>query len=108
MNSKVDPQSQTVKVFVSLRGNGIEEGMFLEATLDAQTVANATEISRSLLLNENQVYVVSNNTLQLKTIEAVYFNQGKVMVKGLANGDSLVVKPIPGAFDGMKVKTAKR
>lgn len=104
VNGRIDVASQTVQVFVDVKGNGLQEGMYLEANLSVKEETNAIEIDRKLLIENKAVYVVKGNVLDLVEINPVYFNQHTVVVKGLKTGMKLVSKPIPGAYSGMPIQ----
>ncbi|MFT5619355.1 MAG: membrane fusion protein (multidrug efflux system) [Arenicella sp.] len=105
INGKVDRASQTSTVFLELRGKGLDEGLYLEAMIDAQKVENAMEIDRGLLNNDNEIFVVKGDSiLKLKKVNPVFFNSKTAVITGLEDGESLLMKVIPGAFEGMPVK----
>ncbi|NNF35286.1 MAG: HlyD family efflux transporter periplasmic adaptor subunit [Saprospiraceae bacterium] len=103
INGKVDPGTQTVKVFIEVRGKDLYEGLFLEALINGRYEKNAYEINRSLLVDESKVFVVEDNALRLVTVDPVVFNEKTVIVKGLENGREIISKPISGAYTGMVV-----
>jgi multidrug efflux pump subunit AcrA (membrane-fusion protein) len=104
VNSKIDANSQTVQVFIKIKDAKVKEGMYLEANLEARNVENALSIARNLLVDQDKVYVVENNTLQLTEIDAVHFSSESVVITGLENGAKLISAPVPGAFVGMPVE----
>lgn len=104
VNGRIDVASQTVQVFVEVKGSGLQEGMYLEANLSVKEENDAIEIDRKLLIENKAVYVVKGNVLDLIEINPVFFNEHTVVVKGLKTGMKLVNKPIPGAYSGMPVK----
>ncbi len=104
INGKIDQATQTVKVFIEVKGANLREGMYLEAYVPAQKEANAYEIARKLLIDNKEVYIVQGSVLRKIPINPVYFNENTVIVKGLEDGIQLVSKPISGAHEGMKVK----
>lgn len=106
INGKVDPSTQTVKVFIDVRGKRIKEGMYLEAIINGSDKENAFEVSRNLLVEESNLFIVENNKLKIVSVTPVFNNQETVIVKGLQNGQQVLVKMIPGAFSGMKVKVS--
>lgn len=108
INGKIDLNSQTVKVFILVKGKGLKEGAYLEASLNATSEKNAIEISRKLLVNNNQVFVVKNAKLDLVQIIPLHFNENTVVVKGLEDGVRILSKPVPGAYSGMQVKTINK
>jgi multidrug efflux pump subunit AcrA (membrane-fusion protein) len=105
INGLINPTTQTVQAFIQVSGKGLTEGMFLEATVMSKTEPNVVEINRSLLSNGNQVFVVENDSvLTARNIDVVHFSDKKAMIRGLADGESLLTKTLPGAYDGMIVK----
>ena len=104
VNGKIDQASQTVQVFIEVKGNDLREGMYLEANVPVKSEKEAIEINRKLLVENKAVYVVRNNVLDLVEINPVHFNENTVVIKGLANGEELVDKPVAGAYAGMPVK----
>jgi len=77
--------------------------MFLQAKVKANEVLNAFEISRASLIDNQQVYVVKDSMLVLKSIKTAYFNQTTAIISGLKDGEVVLTKVPPAAFEGMKV-----
>lgn len=107
VNGRIDQNTQTVQVYIGVKGEGLIEGMYLEANIVARSEKDALEIPRNLLVNENQVFVVEDDQLKLKEVSAVYFTDKTAIIKGLAGGSEMLSRPIPGAYDGMLVKSTK-
>lgn len=107
INGKVDATSQTIKAFIEVSNPELKEGMYLEADLDAKSEANAYEVSRKLLVDNSQLYVVNDTVLNLVPVKPVYFSSETAVVKGLEDGTLIMSKPTPGAYDGMQVKIFK-
>lgn len=104
VNGKVDTNSQTIKAFVQLSHEDLKEGMYLEAQLMAKSESNAVEVSRKLLINNEQLFIVKDSVLSLINVEPVYFSADHAVIKGIADGTVLLAQPTPGAYDGMQVK----
>ncbi len=104
INGKVDATSQTIKAFIEVSHKDLKEGTYLEANLEARSEQNAIEISRKLLVNDKQLYVVRDSVLDIIDVNPVYFSDDKVIVKGIENGTLMLSKPTPGAYQGMLVK----
>ena len=104
INGKIDQTSQTVQIFIQVKGDGLREGMYLEANVTTKSVPEAIEVNRKLLVENKSVYVVKNNALALITIKPVHFNENTVVIEGMVNGEQLVSKPVAGAYVGMPVK----
>ena len=108
INGKVDQASQSIRVFIEVTANDLREGMYLEATLEARAETNAYEIDRNLLFEKDKLLAVKDTSLVLIEVVPVHFNENTVIVKGLEDGTKIISKPLPGAFEGMKVKVNKK
>ncbi len=104
INGKVDKNSQTVNVFIELLGKDLKEGMYLKALLKTEQIDNIIEIKRNLLVNENQMFVLKDSAIYLQEIQVLHQNEKTIMVSGLKDGDIILERPVPKAFEGMKVK----
>ncbi len=105
INGKIEQASQTVKVYVEVKGDDLKEGMFLEAQLDARDEENAINVSRKLLVNESQLFVVRDSVLDLISVRPVYFSTKDVVLKDVPDGTTILARPVSGAYAGMLVKT---
>ncbi|MBO0321497.1 HlyD family efflux transporter periplasmic adaptor subunit [Muricauda sp. CAU 1633] len=104
VNGRVDQNSQTITVYIEVSGDNLKEGQYLEANLEAKEETDAIEINRSLLLENNQIFVVRDSILDIIDVNPVYFTDKRVVLKNVPNGVVIVAKPISGAYAGMLVK----
>ena len=104
INGKVDANSQTIKAYIQLSHQDLKEGMYLEANLVAKSEKDAIEVSRKLLVDNRQLFIVKDSVLNLIDIKPIYFSNESAVIKGVENGTLLLSKPTPGAYDGMQVK----
>jgi len=107
ISGKIDATSQTLDVYIEVKGAGLREGMYLEANVFARNVPNSYEISRKLLINKEEVFVFQDSVLKSVLVTPVFYKENSIIVKGLEDGAELVSKPILGAFDGMAAKKYK-
>ncbi|MEO0468389.1 MAG: efflux RND transporter periplasmic adaptor subunit [Bacteroidota bacterium] len=101
----IDPNTQTAQVFISVRGKGLREGMYLSADVQGRKLDEVLEIERALLVNDNQIYIVKDSVLALHTVEPVKFSGEKVLIKGVPDSTTILSEVIVGAYEGMKVRT---
>jgi len=104
VNSVVDPSTQSIQAFIEVSGDGLNEGMYLEANLEGKTEENVYEISRKLLIDNKNVFAVKDSNLVLQPITPVYFTDETAIVKGIPDGTIVLSKSVPGAHNGMVVK----
>ncbi len=107
INGRVDQASQTIKAFIEVSDSDLKEGMYLEANLNAKEEANAIEIDRNLLLENDKIFVVRDTILDLIDVKPVYFSDKKVVLKEVPDGVTIITKPVVGAYAGMLVKVYK-
>jgi multidrug efflux pump subunit AcrA (membrane-fusion protein) len=103
INAKVNTQTQSVEVFIRVSDPELKEGMFLEANISANTFEQVFALDRGLLNGDQELFVVENNALQLKKVEAIHFTETLAIVKGLENGAIIIAQPLIGAYSGMEV-----
>ena len=104
VNGSINQATQTISAFVEIKDDDLKEGMYLEAALTAKEEANAVEISRKLLLDNNEIFVVRDSILDVVSVQPVFFSDKTAVVKGIPNGTVILSNPIPGAYAGMLVK----
>lgn len=104
INARIDQNTQTVNVFVTVKGENLREGMFLEAQLDAREESNAYSVARKLIVNESQIYIVKDDKIQLLDVELVYSTDREIVVKGIPDNTIILREVLPGAFEGQPVK----
>ena len=104
INSKVDQASQTVKAYIDVSHPDLKEGMYLEANLFAREEPNALEIDRSLLLENDKIFVVRDSVLDLIDVTPVFYTDKNVVVKDVPENMTILSKPVVGAYAGMLVK----
>lgn len=105
ISNRIDPQTQTVKVFIAVSGKELKEGMYLSAVIEGTSVDDAVEIPRNLLIENREVYVVQDSSLKLQPVKPVLFMTNTVYVRGLEDSMALLNETVIGAFEGMKVGT---
>ena len=104
INGSVDLASQTIKAFIEVKNPKLKEGMYLEAALEAKEEQNAISISRNLLQENDQIFVVRDTILDLIDVKPVYFSDKKVVLKDVPDGITIMSKPLVGAYVGMAVE----
>ena len=107
ISDQIDPASQTVKVFISVNGEGLREGMYLSGQVASGVIENAVEIDRALLLSQNEVYVIVDDKLQLKSVQVIKMKRNTAIIQGLENGTTILAQSLADAHTGMAVTVVK-
>jgi len=104
INASIDQATQTVSVFIEVEDPTLKEGMYLKASVEAKTVDNAVSIDRSLVNDNNEIFVVKDTILNTLKVKPIYFSDKKAVVKGIPDGELMLAKQVSGAYSGMLVK----
>ena len=107
INARVDQATQTITAFIEVQDPNLKEGMYMEASLNAREEVNAIEIDRSLLMENDRIFVVRDSVLDLIDVNPVYFTDKSVVLKDVPEGTTIISKPVVGAYSGMLVKVDK-
>ena len=79
-------------------------GAFVEVKIPGKTLESVIELPVRALRDENTVWVVENELLQIRKVEIVHLEGDSFYVsKGLKPGEEVVTSPLKGAANGMKV-----
>lgn len=104
VNGSIDATTQTITAFIEVSNDNLKEGMYLEANLDAKDEPDAIEISRNLMLDNDQIFVVRDSILDVIDVKPIFFSETKVVLKNVPDGTIILEKPVVGAYSGMLVK----
>jgi len=107
INGKIDQATQTIKVYVEVKADNLKEGMYLEAQLEAKDEPNAIKISRKLLNNNSEIFILRDSVLDILKVRPVYFSPNDVVIKDVPDDTQILARPLPGAYSGMLVKARK-
>lgn len=107
INGRIDQATQTIKVYVEVEADNLKEGMYLEAQLEAKDEPNAIKISRKLLVNNSEIFILKDSVLDVISVKPVYFSPNDVVIKNVPDGTQILSRPLPGAYAGMLVKPSK-
>jgi len=105
INAAVNQESQTVSVFIDVADQRVKEGMYLEARIEGRKEENAFEISRKLLNDQKELFVVRDSILDVIEVNPVFFSEKTAVLKDLKEGTVILSRPVPGAYAGMVVRT---
>ena len=103
ISDQIDPNTQSVIAYIGVSGKGLREGMYLRGDLNTEVIKSAVQIPIDLLTNQNQVYVINDRRLTLRTIEVVSTNASYAIIKGLSDDVLLLSEKIVGAYEGLTV-----
>ncbi len=102
----VNPTTQTIPVFVDIMSgkNNLYNGMYLESTINCNSLLRAAKIPRTAIFDDEKVFsITNNNELKEINIEISTYQDKFVLVTGLKDGMKIVSEAIVNAKDGTTV-----
>lgn len=82
----------------------LRPGAFVEVAVPDRTYANSFRIPETAYYGQGTVYVVEDNRLQARSVNALAIDDGFILVRGdLNSGETLLVTRIPEAGEGLLV-----
>lgn len=79
-------------------------GMYVSAEIHGRELSGVTRIPSKALHKNNQLILAdSNDEIQFKTVDVVQASEEFILVRGLAEGDRVVISTVPYASAGVKV-----
>lgn len=102
IGKRVDPSTQSVAVYLRVKGDDLKEGMYLEGNIASRSYENAVEIPKEVLTRQNQVYIIEDSTVKLKDVDPLEFHENTAIVRGLAANDQLITDAGNSPIQGIK------
>ncbi|WP_287372608.1 HlyD family efflux transporter periplasmic adaptor subunit [Prosthecochloris sp.] len=102
VNDAIDPNTQSVGVYVLLDDSRLKDGMYLSASLSVP-VEDASVIARELLDNKNRVFALRDSVVLLLPVDVVSVDGRMAIVRGIPDGTEIVAEPVEGLFNGMVI-----
>lgn len=103
ISDKINPQSQTLDVYVRLGGRGLKEGLFLSGTAQSVPVDSVFVLDKALLVGQDEAFIVKDNRLEKITLDIVRISDKGILVRNIPEGTQMLAKQVSGAFEGMEV-----
>jgi len=101
----IDPSTQTVKVFINVRGRNLKEGMYLEGEISGSSIPEVIEVPRAYLVDDKAIWIKNDSAMTLHPIKPVKFTTKTAIIKGVPDGTEIIDQTVVGAFEGMKIET---
>lgn len=101
----VNTNTQSIDVFITVDERSefpIYDGQYLKAVIPGKNVENGMLIPREAIFNNNEVFVLQDSLLKVRTIAIHKVNPETVIFSGLPQGHEVVVEPLINAYNNMK------
>jgi RND family efflux transporter MFP subunit len=111
----IEPDGRLARIFIQVndpldlnRKNGDRRplllGDYVSARIEGRSVQDVFVIERRHLKDGNMVYIADeNDQLQVRAVNIVWSSTDHVFVRGLAEGERLIISDVPAPVEGMKL-----
>ncbi len=103
ISNVVTNKTQTVKVYITVRGKGLREELFLSGNIKTDVKNQAVRIPRKLIIDDKYIFTVKNNKIEKTPINIIQTTDQYCIVNDLPNGTKISQKT-KGISNGMSVK----
>ncbi|MGB3587407.1 MAG: HlyD family efflux transporter periplasmic adaptor subunit [Tunicatimonas sp.] len=103
INNIVDPQTQNIPVFFRMEGPALKSGMYLEGEFTTRSYQDVFVVPQAALSRDESVLVLEENVITRKPITPVEYLRDSIIVKGLTEGDQLIMNEFGTPVEGKKV-----
>jgi multidrug efflux pump subunit AcrA (membrane-fusion protein) len=103
ISNTLDENTQTVKVYIEVSGKNLKEGMYLDAEIKGNTIEQAIEIPRKLMVNDSSIFVIQDTVLALHRVKPIKFTTSSVILKGVPANTMILNENIIGGYEGLRV-----
>ena len=101
----IDPNSQTVKVYLNVTGNDLKDGLYMKAVIEGKTISDVVKIPRKAIVNNEFVYIVKDSSMNKSPVDIVKFTEYDAYIQGVEPNELIITDAIVDAEVGMKVRT---
>lgn len=99
----IDEKTQNVPVYFKLQGPSIKSGLYLEGAWATESHEAVFCIHNSSLTRNNQVRILHQNRIQNKSVLPIAYLRDSILVRGLENGDQLIINHFDMPVAGKKI-----
>lgn len=103
INSIIDRNSMTVKVYIQLSDSRLKEGMYLTGQTAGLPISNVISLPKDLLVENRYLYVIEDSRLKLRKIDILGEKGDQIFIRGLQDGTRILGEPWTDAREGLKV-----
>jgi len=104
IGKRIDPATQTVKIYLRASDASLRENMYLEGFFEGEMLKNVVPLPQEIITSENQVHVIADSIVQLQDIQPRGYASNKVFVSGLQAGDVVIREVVNAPIEGIRAQ----
>lgn len=102
----VDPSTQSINIYIDYypnSDNSFLEGEYIDVKFEISKNVKGIKIPREALLNNNQVYIIVDETLAKKSVQIERSLDDYYIISGINNDELVVVESLADVTEGTRV-----
>lgn len=99
----INPQTQSIDLFVEVSDNSLFEGQFVKAFAQLGEVDSSYVLQRKLINELNEVFILKDSLIEIINVEIVHMQGNEVIVKGIPNNTLILLDRLNDLYPGMPV-----
>ncbi len=103
INSRIDPATQTVLVYLKIKSPRILAGQYVSGSISGQTFQDAQKIASKSLVRNNLVFIAQDSIATIIQVTVLKTSGDSTFVQGLNVGELVIDEFRDAAFEGTKV-----
>lgn len=103
VNDKVNEETQQVQVYAEIVDRRARSGVFVRGQIPAGKYGNAARIPVEALVNESSVFLISDSTANLVSVETPYIGSETAIIQGLDGKSKIIIDEHNESLSGSKV-----
>ena len=103
MGNSINEMTQSIDLFILVEDSLVRDGMYVSGEIICDSLNNSYKIERTKITNQNNVFVLKNDTIYNKSIDVVLFQNDSVIIQGVNDNDCIIDKYRHYFYDGMPV-----
>lgn len=103
IGTEIDPVTQNVPVFISVKGQQLKAGMYLSGTIAGRPLAETVALPKSMIVDQNYVLTVVDSSVQRFELDIVKRDEEYVYSRNLKPDQWVIYSSVVGLFEGQEV-----
>ncbi|MDA3883667.1 MAG: efflux RND transporter periplasmic adaptor subunit [Bacteroidales bacterium] len=102
----INPKTQARSVYITTENDGsMISGEYVSVSISGETIQNVLQIPRNAIIEDSCVYTVKQGKLHKQELTIIKSGNDFFLVRGIPEGDSVVIEPLVSAHKNMEVLT---
>jgi len=105
IGSHINELTQSIDLFIVTNDSNLRDGMYTTGYVITDSISNVYALERSQIMDGDKIYLIENDSLKIKSVKIIAYQNDKVIINGISDNDCIVSQPYRNYFyDGMYIK----